>query len=1405
MEQHIDDDFDLIFDGQDLQENDVDPAFNFDGIPPLRLDDLGTDLQRAQCWERYLQNTAGGKIITFYLGLGDNLFDQATNLRVTLRANGREHTTQHTLQLTSGTLSIKQKMPRFAVFQAGCLNQPLYVDISIEAFFLVSQQTRSMSMSIKAAAKPRNFPSDVCQARKSAYARMKAMEEELFASIRTDNNPVLLALIRAATEVINGSKIAPSPSAYFAVIMNTLETTVPKSEQEDPEEEMEEDDDDEGEVSNEDEKQKTAALTLLSTLISSLPPAVITAKIQVISEALIKLSRTYSQSKSQTMLKTMLKCIADILCALPDNASWMQNGTQNLFKLLCGNIVDGKPRVRKTAGNNVSRVLHTCPSGNPKNKYSQIFVSFCQQVIRPRAGKREAIREENNKSEEILLMRVLESLRLSMDTLPLASLRVLVQDLFDLDTLTHPIITLLVLSCFDSLFSAEAADLNAEFTDTLLGSLYQFSPSPSDVKMASLFARLITAATKKLSTLDTTATSLKLPQSMKSIIPNFASESSEVAKVTEECMKGLIFNCIDEKMIEAAVAAAKTNANVTPLQNIIESVQNCLRFPYKHNWSNILSVQAALFTQIDEASNPLLLGLAKYLGDMYDTPDFMSEEITPAFMATLKEMTAVLGPEKTIEILPLNIENEELGLRAWLLPILETSISGARLEFFVQYFLPLSQRVKKRCQEAEKAGKGYEAKNWAIIFIQIWALWPRFCIRCTDIDKTFKSVAQSLGQLLTSEPQLREKICKGLNTLIKSNKPDSKKAVYPPEQAASNLKAITVFTKNFLPILFNIFTDEATSKEDRRAVNKTASNFVSASDPKTVMPFFKTVMNKLIEEGNKEEDRKPFVQQNLVDLLNVFVPHLDHENATLIYKTIKPLLESKDGEVQKKSYKTLGILCAHHIKMIEGRLEEVKKIISDSIGSSHPGIKRHRLICIRYLLDKLTPEEMNKMLGHVISCAKEVKGNIKEVAYKVIRDMVNDRIEKEIDNPVSSVIELVIAGLAGTSPMMTSATINVLSRLLSDYCEELTPEFQSNLLHPILICLLTKNREIIKSSIEFIRVALTVMPEEAIDPHFDTMVGNIFSMGKDEKNYFRMPIRRLLEKLIRKYGFERVNETAPEEEQKLLSHIRKAERKRKKGSSVAGDFSEKGSVAPSELRSRATSKASVSRASMGSRNPATFEEALYGTDDDLSDDEGESKEIYNKKSAQNRTRLVETDEPMDLVDIKSVKNVISGAGAKKQKRVQIQTGDNLAFDERGRLIIGVGSDKKKKKEKGKLPDNLDYMMMLEEQDMERKKSKKRRLEEDDDDEDDRSMAPSMDARSTLSKSSRKTTDSKRSVKRQKGEKKQSGGVQPFAYMPLDPKLLNKRTNKKAAGQLKSIVNAAKKGSKTQRAHPRTRR
>ncbi len=76
---------------------------------------------------------------------------------------------------------------------------------------------------------------------------------------------------------------------------------------------------------------------------------------------------------------------------------------------------------------------------------------------------------------------------------------------------------------------------------------------------------------------------------------------------------------------------------------------------------------------------------------------------------------------------------------------------------------------------------------------QVWGLLPSLCTRATDTITAFKGVARVIASALMERPDLRTTILPALQTLIGT-----------ADEAGR--AAVAVFAKNYLPILFNIYT-----------------------------------------------------------------------------------------------------------------------------------------------------------------------------------------------------------------------------------------------------------------------------------------------------------------------------------------------------------------------------------------------------------------------------------------------------------------------------------------------------------------------------------------------------------------------------------------------------------------------
>ncbi len=196
-----------------------------------------------------------------------------------------------------------------------------------------------------------------------------------------------------------------------------------------------------------------------------------------------------------------------------------------------------------------------------------------------------------------------------------------------------------------------------------------------------------------------------------------------------------------------------------------------------------------------------------------------------------------MGPEKFLKIVPMDLSNEleyvrdyilmsiSSSSRVWLLPMFKSYIKNTQLQFFVQHFLPLASEVQQRSKKYEEEGSLVKAKNFSIVYYQIWDLFPSFCnyptdvaqVQCLDENlliypQSFKLIAKSLGTSLSNEPSLRKTICEGLIHLVEKNRAvassswvDSSVHVpITPQEAQQSLSAVAIYAKHFLPILFSI-------------------------------------------------------------------------------------------------------------------------------------------------------------------------------------------------------------------------------------------------------------------------------------------------------------------------------------------------------------------------------------------------------------------------------------------------------------------------------------------------------------------------------------------------------------------------------------------------------------------------
>lgn len=138
---------------------------------------------------------------------------------------------------------------------------------------------------------------------------------------------------------------------------------------------------------------------------------------------------------------------------------------------------------------------------------------------------------------------------------------------------------------------------------------------------------------------------------------------------------------------------------------------------------------------------------------------------------------------------------------------------------------------------------------------QVWTLLPGFCTCPTDVLGAFKGLARTLGMAISERPDLRPTVCQALRTLIHKgcvtgwggdrslwwvpvpcSDPERGDAdLYCPVISLDAERAeVGRFAKNFLPILFNVYSqpeEDGGSSAQRRSVLDTVRAYLTITDP----------------------------------------------------------------------------------------------------------------------------------------------------------------------------------------------------------------------------------------------------------------------------------------------------------------------------------------------------------------------------------------------------------------------------------------------------------------------------------------------------------------------------------------------------------------------------------------------
>lgn len=194
---------------------------------------------------------------------------------------------------------------------------------------------------------------------------------------------------------------------------------------------------------------------------------------------------------------------------------------------------------------------------------------------------------------------------------------------------------------------------------------------------------------------------------------------------------------------------------------------------------------------------------------------------------------------------------------------------------------------------------------------------------------------------------------------------------------------------------------------------------------------------------------------------------------------------------------------------------------------------------------------------------------------------------------------------------MVSAAVMALARLTFEFASELQV-IAAELLRPVCTLLQSKAREVIKAALGFLKVVALRVPVDLVSPHLPLIVNGVLVWAKDSKNKFKLKVRRLIERLCKRCGYEAVAAAWPDSDEQLLTAVRKgmARSTRQKQAGAEGEGGSEGGASGS-------SRARTARASeWGHSRIFSDEDAGAGEDGDARSRAGMSTKSKQSKAAQ---------------------------------------------------------------------------------------------------------------------------------------------------------------------------------------------
>lgn len=998
-------------------------------------------------------------------------------------------------------------------------------------------------------------------------------------------------------------------------------------------------------------------------------------------DILTKLAPPLTHPESEApLVRSTIGALESLLLA-QDHQQWISSGNISPKRALVGLLelsFDPRPKVRRRAQEAVNKILTNPPaSPSPIHVASPICGELSLQrlatLLEERGSKRSNNKEVN--SSMIHCLQLITSIT-SANAWPQAQIEPLCDVLLEISKTSDQFLVSSAFSAFDGLFSSMSNVIDVEKFTKVLDIIFDLKPSINDGHLAASWLAVVAKALESFSTLEPNTCLSKIPAVLPIVSQYLSSDSSDIYISASQCLIAIVTQTIPDNYLLQPTANNGISAELyetvdETITFIAEHVEKeLLSIKYQHATKEILELITAVIMKLRSRCNPDFLGILETVGEWRtsETDNFPhNKEAEDVIAASISAM----GPDTVLGVLPLNLTGGTQPGRAWLLPLLRDNIRVADLEYYKKNILPLVDFFETKINDAPNK-EAMHIKIFQTIVDQIWSILPPFCDLPKDLITSFDdSFAANLSDLMYARVELRVPICHALRLLVESNIAYSEGAVADDlliqeqisiESSKKHLEYLSTKASNMLSVLFNVFS--STVPESRGFILETINSYLQIISKNDLEVTFNKVCgllkNSLDQEAENQANKKddtPKLSSTMMDLIVAMAKYVPESSYNALFSIFSSTVSlPNDVLLQKRSYRIISKLAETE----EGRrsivqfIGEIENVIIQTVDITHNSARPSRLTAVNLVMDLLPESDLHfipSILQEIIMSTKDVNERSRELSYQILIKMGhrmnqgglirNSRVPgfgEDTPDSQATLIEyftMVSAGLAAQSPHMISAAITAISCLIFEFKDNLPVETLVEISSTVELFLTHNSREIAKSAIGFVKVEVLSLPEDLVRSNLKELLGKLMRWSHEHKGHFKSKVKHIVERLIRKFGVEEVEEAIPEEDRKLVANIKKTRNRAKK------------------QKEADTEEGTTTTDGQGKKFVSAYEEALYDSDvsdDDMSEDESTNNRQKGKNKAVNQFIMESGDEPLNLLDRQTLAHISSSKPKKFGKQ-----------------------------------------------------------------------------------------------------------------------------------------------------------